>query len=109
MPAKACSTRGPDSPVLGVVGFLVAQQGPAGAIAVRDDEDGVDVSAVSEDGHARTDAGQAGCQPIPIRNHCLCREICVAAASASKPPDSELMNVSGDGAGAARPRTERTR
>lgn len=40
---------GPDSPVLGLPRRAA---GPANALAVRDDEDCVDVSAVSEDGYA---------------------------------------------------------
>lgn len=54
---------GTDPAVLGVVFFLAGQEWPAGAFAVRDDESGVDVRAVAQDGDAFTLLGQAGVPP----------------------------------------------
>ncbi|GAA0902235.1 hypothetical protein GCM10009574_090790 [Streptomyces asiaticus] len=52
-----------DPAMLGVVGFLAGQQGPAGSFAVRDDQAGVDVGAVAERGDAAALVRQTGVAP----------------------------------------------
>lgn len=54
---------GPHASVLGVVGFLAGQERAAGPLAVRDDESGVDVGAVTEHGHVLAYVGRTGVPP----------------------------------------------
>lgn len=49
--------------MLGVVGFLADQQSPAGSFAMRDDQAGVDVGAVTEHGDALALLRQTGAAP----------------------------------------------
>lgn len=62
-PGEGVLDAGADLAMLRVVFFLALEQGSSGAFAVRDDQSGVDVGAVSEDRHSFAVLGQAGVPP----------------------------------------------
>ena len=70
MPGEGVLNAGSDFAVLCVVLLFAGQQGPSGAFAVRDDEPGVYVRAVAEDGHAFAVLGPSRSRARPSRQRC---------------------------------------